>query len=163
MCSARKTVRSRERPLTHYQRSVSKPEAEWCIQEAWIEQSGDVTTNVSRDEPITARVRLVFAAACPEATCTRSSISPHSRETWPLEMPSIPMARTRLSTERVEMPWCAIDNSSAAPNSDPRKCVWFAWRRFDPGSASGSGRILHRRAGQITSHEPIVDGGCTFV
>jgi hypothetical protein len=29
----------------------------------------------------------------------RSSISPHSRETWLLEMPSIPMARTRSSTE----------------------------------------------------------------
>src|SRR5437763_1525124 len=37
--------------------------------------------------------------------CTRSSMSPHSRETWLLEMPSIPMARTRSSTERVEMPW----------------------------------------------------------
>src|SRR5204863_8641733 len=35
--------------------------------------------------------------------CTRSSISPHSRDTWLLEMPSIPMARTRSSTERVEM------------------------------------------------------------
>jgi hypothetical protein len=31
--------------------------------------------------------------------------SPHSRDTWLLEMPDIPMACTRSSTERVEMPW----------------------------------------------------------
>jgi SRSO17 transposase len=36
---------------------------------------------------------------------TRSSISAQSRETWLLETPSRPMARTRSSTERVEMPW----------------------------------------------------------
>ena len=36
---------------------------------------------------------------------TRSSISVQSRETWLLLMPSRPMALTRSSTERVEMPW----------------------------------------------------------
>ena len=35
----------------------------------------------------------------------RSSISPHSRETWLLEMPLMPIALTSSSTERVEMPW----------------------------------------------------------
>ncbi len=35
---------------------------------------------------------------------SRSSISPQSRETWLLLMPSIPIAFTRSSTERVEMP-----------------------------------------------------------
>jgi hypothetical protein len=25
------------------------------------------------------------------------------------------------------------ESSSAAPNSDPRKCVWFAWRSLGPG------------------------------
>src|SRR3546814_2210032 len=34
-----------------------------------------------------------------------SDLSPHSRDTWLLLMPSRPMARTRSSTERVEMPW----------------------------------------------------------
>ena len=37
--------------------------------------------------------------------CTRSSISAHSRETWLLEAPVSPMARTRSSTARVETPW----------------------------------------------------------
>src|SRR3954447_4454742 len=33
------------------------------------------------------------------------SISPHSRDTWLLEMPVMPIARTSSSTERVETPW----------------------------------------------------------
>jgi hypothetical protein len=36
--------------------------------------------------------------------CTRSSISAHSRETWLLEMPVMPIALTRSSTDRVETP-----------------------------------------------------------
>ena len=40
-----------------------------------------------------------------EEGLTRSSISSHSRLTWLLEMPDMPMALTRSSTERVEMPW----------------------------------------------------------
>jgi hypothetical protein len=36
---------------------------------------------------------------------TLSSISSHSRLTWLFEMPVIPIAFTRSSTERVEMPW----------------------------------------------------------
>jgi hypothetical protein len=36
---------------------------------------------------------------------TRSSISAQSRETWLLLTPSMPVARTSSSTERVEMPW----------------------------------------------------------
>ena len=36
---------------------------------------------------------------------TLSSISSHSRDTWLLEMPLMPMALTSSSTERVEMPW----------------------------------------------------------
>jgi hypothetical protein len=36
---------------------------------------------------------------------TRSSISAHSRETWLLLMPLIPIALTNSSTERVETPW----------------------------------------------------------
>jgi hypothetical protein len=36
---------------------------------------------------------------------TLPSISSHSRETWLFEMPLMPMALTRSSTERVEMPW----------------------------------------------------------
>jgi hypothetical protein len=36
---------------------------------------------------------------------TRWSISSHRRLTWLLEMPLMPMALTRSSTERVEMPW----------------------------------------------------------
>jgi len=35
----------------------------------------------------------------------RWSISSHSRETWLLETPLIPIALTSSSTERVEMPW----------------------------------------------------------
>ena len=37
--------------------------------------------------------------------CTRSSISPQSRETWLFDVPVSPMARTRSSTARVETPW----------------------------------------------------------
>ena len=33
------------------------------------------------------------------------AISPHSRDTWLLLMPSMPTALTSSSTERVEMPW----------------------------------------------------------
>jgi hypothetical protein len=36
---------------------------------------------------------------------TRPSISSHSRLTWLLEMPDMPMALTRSSTARVETPW----------------------------------------------------------
>jgi hypothetical protein len=36
---------------------------------------------------------------------TRTSISSQSRDTWLFEMPLIPIALTRSSTERVEMPW----------------------------------------------------------
>src|SRR5271165_2449090 len=39
----------------------------------------------------------------PRKGLTFSSISSHSRLTWLLEMPSMPMARTRSSTERVAM------------------------------------------------------------
>lgn len=39
---------------------------------------------------------------------TRSSISPQSRETWLLLIPSMPRACTRLSTLRVEMPWTRL-------------------------------------------------------
>jgi len=35
-------------------------------------------------------------------------------------------------------------HDTAAPNSDPRKCVRFAWRSLDPGHASGCGWVLHR-------------------
>src|SRR5438477_4521145 len=35
--------------------------------------------------------------------CTRSSISPPSRETWLLEMPSIPMARTRAGRDALDI------------------------------------------------------------
>jgi lipopolysaccharide transport system ATP-binding protein len=52
-CLRQYTSKLTEAAMTHYQRPLSKPEAEWCIQEAWIEQAGDVTTKVSRDEPIT--------------------------------------------------------------------------------------------------------------
>jgi len=31
------------------------------------------------------------------------------------------------------------ENSSAAPNSDPRKCVWFAWHSLVPGMRQVAG------------------------
>ena len=46
--------------------------------------------------PSIGRSRKVF---------TRASISSQSRLTWLFEMPFMPMAWTRSSTERVEMPW----------------------------------------------------------
>src|SRR3546814_16549751 len=44
-----------------------------------------------------------------------SDLSPHSRDTWLLLMPSRPMARTRSSTERVAMPWTLGSSPRAGP------------------------------------------------
>lgn len=41
----------------------------------------------------------------PRKTFTFSSISSHSRDTWLLGMPLMPMALTRSSTDRVKAPW----------------------------------------------------------
>ena len=40
-----------------------------------------------------------------DAAKAAASISSQSRLTWRLEMPSMPRALTRSSTERAEMPW----------------------------------------------------------
>ena len=45
-----------------------------------------------------------FDRAIEERPVTRSSMSSHSRETWLFEMPVMPIALTRSSTERVETP-----------------------------------------------------------
>ena len=54
--------------------------------------------HVGRVEPQVGPVALQRAA-------TLSSISPHKRLTWLLEMPVMPIAWTRSSTERVDTPW----------------------------------------------------------
>src|SRR3954447_13017643 len=74
--------------------AVADRHAEHLAPPVGVDPDGDDDRH--RDSPSIGRLRKVW---------TRSSISPHSRETWLLEMPSIPMARTRSSTERVEMPW----------------------------------------------------------
>ena len=52
--------------------------------------------------------------------CTRSSISPHSRETKLLLMLSIPMARTSSSTKRIRSTLDVVDllrNSGSSPSA----------------------------------------------
>src|ERR1051325_11434671 len=48
---------------------------------------------------------------------------------------------------------------AAAPNSDPRKCVRVAWRRIDPGNASGSGRVLSKEFQKFRSWKRTSDYG----
>ena len=48
---------------------------------------------------------IAFDGSLQECAVTRSSISAQSRLTWLLEMPLMPSALTKSSTERVEIPW----------------------------------------------------------
>jgi hypothetical protein len=67
-----------------------------------IEEPSPRSPAASRDDAIERAVKIVDAG---HNALTRSSISGHSRDTWLLEVPLMPIAFTSSSTERVETPW----------------------------------------------------------
>src|SRR5215204_4572333 len=104
-CSAH----SRETCSAHSRETCSAHSRETCSahsRETCSAHSRETCSAHSR-ETCSAHSRETCSAHSRE-TCSahsRETCSAHSRETWLLEMPDAPMALTRSSTARVEIPW----------------------------------------------------------
>ena len=87
-------------PSTSWRPSVLTPMASTTATETTRPCSRTLTSVASSQRYGQSPARGRFMNEVP-----RWSISSHSRETWLLETPLIPIALTSSSTERVEMPW----------------------------------------------------------